>query len=179
MINAQTHFYLGDGRGKTSILNGSLLRAVGNNLKVAYVRFLKNWPTGEINIIKNKFKSEIDLFDFYNSSTKFTNQINEEELKTLKKEVENGINVLINLISSNQYDLILIDELFGCYDAKLISKNKLIKLLQLDHKNTELMFSGHSIDYEFFKYADLISIVSAEKHYYNTKKLLARKGIEF
>ena len=63
------HIYKGEGRGKTSILNGMVVRALGNNLRVCYLRFLKNRFSGEIAILE-KFE-QITIKNFYQSSQKF------------------------------------------------------------------------------------------------------------
>jgi|GEM_PF-929983 len=63
------HIYKGEGRGKTSILNGMVIRALGNNLRVYYLRFLKNRPSGEIDFLEATGKLEIK--SFYQSSQKF------------------------------------------------------------------------------------------------------------
>lgn len=63
------HIYKGEGKGKTTILNGMVVRALGNNLNVSYLRFLKNRPSGEIDFFKNNSKVKIE--SFYESSQKF------------------------------------------------------------------------------------------------------------
>ena len=42
------HVYTGDGKGKTTSSLGLALRAIGNNLRVHMVQFLKSGYTGEI-----------------------------------------------------------------------------------------------------------------------------------
>ena len=64
------HMYYGNGRGKTSILNGSAIRALGSNLKVLYLRFFKNRPSAEIDFFKNN-NLNLKIISFYKSSTKF------------------------------------------------------------------------------------------------------------
>lgn len=59
------HIYKGEGKGKTTILNGMVVRALGNNLKVSYLRFLKNRSSGEIAFFKSNNK--INLESFYES----------------------------------------------------------------------------------------------------------------
>lgn len=62
------HLYYGDGKGKTSILNGMVLRALGCDFNIKYYRFMKNWPTGELTTFK---KLNVPIADYYFSGTKF------------------------------------------------------------------------------------------------------------
>lgn len=63
------HIYKGEGKGKTTIIDRMVIRALGNNLKVSYLRFLKNRPSGEIAFFKSNNK--VNLESFYESSQKF------------------------------------------------------------------------------------------------------------
>ena len=75
------HIYYGFGKGKTSTLNGSAIRAKSAGLKVAYVRFLKGRFTSENNLLE---KCGIKIENFHHT-TKFTIEMNEEEFKETQK----------------------------------------------------------------------------------------------
>lgn len=176
MKKGYCQLYYGDGKGKTSILNGMVLRAMGCGLKIKYFRFMKNWPTGELKLFQ---QIKLPLADFYFSSTKFFWDMNDVERRAVKKEVVTGLQALTADVNSGKYDMILIDELFSCLDNELISCEDIINLIKGKHPGTELVFSAHEVDEFFFPYFDLISRVCKKKHYYETIKLLARKGVEF
>lgn len=175
------HLYYGDGKGKTSIVNGMVVRALGcefesnQKFKVKYYRFMKNWPTGEINTFK---KLGLVIEDCYFSGNKFFWEMDDAEKAVVKKEVAVGVAKLYDDVVNGDYDIIFIDELFSCYDDHLISKEVLIDLLTKKNPCTELVFSAHKVADDFFAYFDLISKVVKKKHYYETEKVLARKGIE-
>ncbi|WP_425376699.1 cob(I)yrinic acid a,c-diamide adenosyltransferase [Spiroplasma endosymbiont of Aleiodes alternator] len=100
------HIYKGEGRGKTSILNGMVIRALGNNLNVSYLRFLKNRPSGEINFLKQNTKLKIE--SFYESSQKFFWEMDEEEKNKLKQETNYGLTRLKLLSQSDILILLLL-----------------------------------------------------------------------
>lgn len=176
MTKGYCHLYYGDGKGKTSIINGMTIRALGENLKLKYYRFMKNWPTAELAIFK---KLNINIADYYNSGTKFFWEMNNQEREIVKQEVLEGIKDLKKDVASGEYDMVVIDELFSCLDDEIIDDDVIIDLIKTKHNNTELVFSAHQVEKTMFQYFDLISEVKKIKHYYETIGLIARKGIEY
>ncbi|AGR40804.1 cob(I)yrinic acid a,c-diamide adenosyltransferase [Spiroplasma taiwanense] len=76
------HIYCGEGKGKTSILNGTAIRAIGAGLKVKYIRFLKNRETSENKVLE---KIGIKIENYYHFSKKFVWEMNLEEVELFKK----------------------------------------------------------------------------------------------
>lgn len=105
--------------------------------------------------------------------------MNDVEKAAVRKEAKAGCADLIRDVASGQYDIIFIDELFSCLDDELIKAQDIIDIINNKHEATELVFSAHEVSENMFKYFDLISRVEKVKHYFDTIKLLARKGIEF
>ncbi|MBE4703973.1 cob(I)yrinic acid a,c-diamide adenosyltransferase [Spiroplasma platyhelix] len=170
------HIYKGEGKGKTSILNGMVIRALGNNLRVYYLRFLKNRPSGEIDFL-NKV-GEITIKSFYNSSTKFFWEMDEQEKELLKDETNQGLQYLKELSQSDNVDLIVVDEILGCIQNNLIKEQELISILKNKKPNIEIALSGRYASFALEQIADLISEVSAKKHYFEDGQS-ARKGIDY
>ncbi len=170
------HIYYGFGKGKTSILNGSAIRALGANLNVKYIRFLKNRPTSE-NKILNNLGIKIENFHFNNP--KFIWEMNLVERAQLKKDTEIGINRFLELVKDDTIDMLLCDELTDCITNKLVSEAKIIEILKSNSNNKEILISGHNEHQKLHQYADLISKVVSEKHYFDDKSIIARKGVEF
>lgn len=170
------HIYKGEGKGKTSILNGMVIRALGNNLSVYYLRFLKNRPSGEIDFL-NKV-GELTIKSFYQSSTKFFWEMNEAEKELLKIETNQGLQYLKELTQSDDVDLIVVDEILGCIQNNLISEKELIAILKHKKPNIEIALSGRYASFALEQVADLISEVSAKKHYFELGQN-ARKGIDY
>ena len=46
------HVYYGDGKGKTTAAMGLALRALGAQMQVTVMQFLKNRPSGEVEMLR-------------------------------------------------------------------------------------------------------------------------------
>lgn len=170
------HIYKGEGKGKTSILNGMIIRALGNNLNVFYLRFLKNRPSGEIVFLQKN--TNIVIKSFYESSQKFFWEMNELEKQKLKEETNEGLNYLKKISQSDKVDLIVVDEILGCIQNNLIKEQDLINILKNKKENIEIAVSGRYCSFALEEVADLISEVNHKKHYFD-KGQIAREGIDF
>ncbi|AHF57302.1 cob(I)yrinic acid a,c-diamide adenosyltransferase [Spiroplasma eriocheiris] len=173
-----THIYYGDGKGKTSILNGMTIRALGYNWNVKYLRFLKNRQSGEMLFFEQINHPHLEIYDFYSSSQKFFWEMNDQEKAILKEEMRTGFATLQKLVQSDNVDLIIVDELLGCIVNGLITEEELITVIKTKKPNIELAFSGHHITQNLIDNVDLVSNVKLIKHYFY-EKIPARKGIEF
>ena len=170
------HIYYGMGKGKTSILNGSAIRALGAGMKVKYLRFLKNRPTSENKILASL---GIEIEDFHFNNKKFIWEMNDSERVQLKKDTAIGIDKFAELVKDNTIDMLLCDELSDCITNKLVSEERIIEILKTNSNKKEILISGHNLHQNLHELANLISKVVSEKHYYDTDKLVARRGIEF
>jgi len=175
MEKGMIHIYCGNGKGKTSILNGMVVRAVGANLNIKYLRFLKNRETSE-NKVLNKIGIEVE--SSYQFSTKFIWEMNEAEREMFKQETLNGIENLKKYLQDDSIDLILLDEILGVVENKFITEDELITLLLNRNPKIEVALSGRKIFKKLEDIADLISVVEPKKHYFE-KKVIARLGIEY
>lgn len=169
------HIYKGEGRGKTSILNSMVIRTLGNNLNVSYLRFLKNRPSGEINFLKQNPKLQIE--SFYEFSQKFFWEMNEQEKHKLKEETNYGLARLKILSQSANIDVIIVDEILGCIQNNLIKEQDLIAILKNKKVHVEIALSGRYASFALEQCADLISEVKSVKHYFEQGQI-AREGID-
>jgi len=171
------HIYYGNGRGKTSILNGTCIRALGANLKVIYLRFFKNRPSAELDFFKN-YKIKLEIISFYKSSTKFIWNMNEQERKIFYEEHLQGLNYFAKIIKEGKYDVVIADEIIDVVTNKIVSDLQLANILKQKANHVEVLLSGHMLPLECSKIANLISEIKLVKHYYN-QGVKARQGIEF
>lgn len=170
------HVYTGDGKGKTTSALGLAFRSIGAGFKVMMVQFLKNWHTSEL----ESMKMMGDNFHVYRIESKkgFTYNLNEEELKILKDEIKIEFEKAKNFINSEQYDLIILDEILGAVQGGFIDENEVIEIMKNKPESLELVLTGRNASDEIINNADLVSKIENVKHYYDNG-ILARIGIEY
>lgn len=166
--------YTGNGKGKTTAALGLALRAVGHNLKVIIIQFMKGSKNyGEFKAIK-KYLPQIKIEQF--GLTTFVNKNNPS-----KKDIElaqKGLKRARRAILSRVYDLVILDEINVTMDFNLISVEDVLQLIEEKPPNVELILTGRYVPEEIIEKADLVSEVKEIKHWF-TKGVDTRKGIEY
>jgi cob(I)alamin adenosyltransferase len=177
------HVITGDGQGKTTSSLGLAMRAIGNNLKVHMIQFLKSGFTGEIYSAK-KLGFSIEQFgvdalkqkhlqEFEDRTGTFVFQPDVKE----KDAAMQGWNHAKNMIKSGNYDMIILDEM-NCVLAKGLIPIKEVLDVVKEHGKVELVLTGRDAPKELMGAADYVNVVQGMKHPWQ-KGIVARKGIEY
>src|SRR6185503_8149618 len=170
------HIYKGDGKGKTSILNGAVARALGYpEMNIKYLRFLKNRESGEILFFEKS--ANIKVENFYHFSKQFIWEMDKQEdrdalINRFKEETRKGFERLKILLKNESVDLIIVDEILGCIENQFISESEIVEALKGKKEHIEVILSGREPKNgmnELENIADLISEVSLKKHYFEKK----------
>ncbi|PIN84988.1 MAG: cob(I)yrinic acid a,c-diamide adenosyltransferase [Candidatus Diapherotrites archaeon CG11_big_fil_rev_8_21_14_0_20_37_9] len=172
--------YWGNGKGKTTAALGLIARALGRNLTVCLIQFMKSGiennadfeEPGEIKILK-----KIDGFSYKRFGTKkwVIGKPDSEHIKEAKKAVE----FTLDAISLGKFNLVIVDEILYAIQLGLISEEKVIEIIDAKAKETELVLTGsHKAYPKIFEKADMVSEVRKVKHPFD-KGIMARKGIEY
>ncbi len=164
------HIYYGFGRGKTSTLNGTILRSIAANKSVEYFRFLKGRKTGENKELKIL---GVKVQNFHHTD-KFTKDMTKEEKDKTREIVLEGL----NKISASKADIIYLDEFLDLVETGHATEEEMILVIQKHIKTKDVLISGHYKLEKLFALADLITHFDAEKHYFD-KGVQAKKGIEY
>lgn len=179
------HVYTGDGKGKTTSSLGLALRAIGNNLRVHMVQFLKSGYTGEIYSAK-KLGFNIEQFGVDSLKEKqkhlqeFEDKIGQFVFQPDIKEKDaamQGWEHAKRAIKSGDYDIIILDEINCVLDKGLIPLEDVMDLVK-NHGKVELILTGRDAPKELIEAADYVSVVNRVKHPWQ-KGIIARKGIEY
>ena len=179
------HVITGDGKGKTTSSLGLALRAIGNNLQVHMIQFLKSGFTGELYSAK-KLGFEIEQFgvdaikekqkkieEFSDRTGRFVFQPDIEE----KDAALQGFEHAKKVIRSGNYDLVILDEI-NCVLAKgFVPIEDVLELIR-NHGKVEMVFTGRDAPKELIEAADYVNVVHGIKHPWQ-KGIVARKGIEY
>lgn len=181
------HVITGDGKGKTTSSIGLAIRALGANLRVYMIQFLKSGTTGELYTIKKHLpvmqimqfgvdaikERQEKLDEFRDKGSKFVFNPDEEE----KEAAMFGFEHVKKIINSGDYDLVILDEINVVLDKGLIPIKDVLELVE-NHGNVELVFTGRDAPKEIIDKADYVSEVQTIKNPWQ-KGIRARKGIEF
>lgn len=167
--------YYGDGKGKTTAAIGQGMRFLGHNKQILIFQFLKGRTSGEIDFLNRLDNVKIIKV---NSQTKFSFQMNDEELIILKKEITDGIQKLRKILESGSDDLIILDELLDLIKKNYIEEKFFIDLINSRKNKGEIIITGHYISPNLIAMSDLVTEVKKIKHPYDLG-IKARKGVEF
>ncbi len=171
IMSGYIQVYTGDGKGKTTAALGLSIRAIGAGLKVFIAQFMKKSNYSEVNTLKKL--NDFIIIKQYGSGNFIYGEPSIEDVKECKK----GLEEVEKIISTKEYDLIIMDEINVAIAYGLCSIERIIKLMDSKHKDVELILTGRGARQEVIKKADLVTEVKAVKHYFN-KGVEAREGIE-
>jgi len=167
------HIYTGNGKGKTTSALGLIVRALGHKKRVCLIQFMKKDDQyGEILFFKNNSIS-IDIFQY--GTDNFVDPTNPQEID--KQQANLAYIKAIESIESNQYDLIVLDEINVAVKWELITIEMQKKLFDFV-TDAEIVMTGRCADIDMINMADLVTEMKEIKHYFNAGQD-ARKGIEY
>jgi cob(I)alamin adenosyltransferase len=165
--------YTGNGKGKTTAALGLAMRAAGHGLRVLIIQFMKGKINyGELETVKKLENISIEQHgrpDFVNPE-----KPDPEDVRLAEK----GLSRAREAVMSNDYDVLVLDEINVAVSFGLLKVADVVKLLEKAPKNVELILTGRYMPEEFARYADLITECREVKHYFN-KGTTARKGFDY
>ena len=165
--------FSGNGKGKTSAAMGTVLRAVGQGLRVFIIFFMKGkYPYGEqkaLSHLPNVTMARFGLLSFVDPKN-----VKEEE----KKEARKALAAAREAMLSGEYDLVVLDEVNIAAAWGLVGVTEVVQLIHDKPEAVELILTGRYADPELNKLADLVTEMLDIKHPYE-KGVLARPGFEY
>ncbi|MEG6571514.1 cob(I)yrinic acid a,c-diamide adenosyltransferase [[Clostridium] cellulosi] len=172
MTRGLIHVYTGDGKGKTTAAVGLCVRAAGSGLRVLFAQFLKGRKTGEIAPLE-KIGVDILRSEVVKKFIPDMTQEERAECRTAQKGIFEKARKSIP-----DYDLVVLDEVFGAIATGMVDKEEVIRLIREKPEGTELVMTGRDAPKEIIELADYVSEIGQIKHPYE-KGINARKGIEY
>ncbi len=165
--------FTGNGKGKTSAAMGMVLRAIGHDLKVRVIFFMKaNFPYGEKKTLTRFPNVTLSVF----GGPGFITPGNAKEVD--KSEARKALEAGREAVMSGQYDLVVLDEINVAVAWKLVELDDVIKLIKDKPEPVELILTGRYADPRIVRIADLVTEMIAIKHPYD-EGIQARPGFEY
>lgn len=176
MKNGLIQVYCGEGKGKTTATIGLGIRALGNNMKVIMIQFLKNDNTGECKLLK-QLEPGFKVFHFEKHRA-FTWELKEEEKKELKEEITMAIKFARKVMDTGECDILILDEILATVQLDYVRVETIIELIECKPDAMELVLTGRELPSEIAARADYISKIEPVKHPMD-QGIEARAGIEY
>jgi len=89
-----------------------------------------------------------------------------------------GIERAREIITSGEYDLVILDEIISALEVGLIEERDIIDLINIKPKLMHLVITGHNKFPKILKLCDLVTEMKMIKHPYY-KGILAQRGIDY
>jgi cob(I)alamin adenosyltransferase len=174
--------YTGEGKGKTSASLGLTARALGTNMSVAFIQFIKHWEVGEhrfLGKIQPLFKDYLLFYKggkgFYNAGDISAKGVSEAEHKQAAQETYNKA---MESVTSGKFDLVVCDEINNAVNDGLITLDQLRSLITKRNPKTSLCLTGRNFPPELVPLTDIATNMTKIKHHFDDK-FLANKGLDY
>lgn len=150
--------HTGNGKGKSSSAFGMVARALGHNMKVGIIQFIKgSFSTGE-----EAFFKRFDEVDYHVMGDGFTWET--QNFEQDKKSAEAAWAVAEKMLNDESYQLIVLDEANIAIKDGLLSIDKVIKDLQSRPEMQHVVLTGRGAKDELIEIADTVTEMRDIKH---------------
>jgi cob(I)alamin adenosyltransferase len=175
--------YTGNGKGKTTCALGAGLRAAGHGLNVLMISFMKakvaiRGDTSDINYGEFRSIEQVPNFTIRPVGREtFVDKENPDPVDV--KMARDGLEMAREALRNHSCDVLILDEINVAVEWNLFSLEDQLDLLDIRPSDVELIMTGRYAKQEIIDAADLVTEMKDVKHYYNMRKITARRGFEF
>lgn len=163
----------GNGKGKTTSAFGQALRAIGQGYKVCMIQFMKGRKYGEV-IAGEKYLPDLTFYQFGLDSFVMRDNPAGVDVQMARQGFEKAKEV----VSSGEYDMVILDEINVAVDFGLIPEEEVLQLIKNKPSHVDLLLTGRYASEKLREIADMVSEVTEIKHHYNAG-IKDRAGIEY
>lgn len=165
----------GDGKGKTTAAIGVIVRAAGRGMKCCMIQFMKskNDRYGEHESLE---KLGVEVHTMGDGFTWDTN----DKTQDIKTSEETWA-LCVEKMKSEEYDLLVFDELVYVLDYKFLDVIKVIdeiRSVREKQPHLHIIATGRNAPPELIEAADLVTEMKEIKHPFHAG-IYAQQGIEF
>lgn len=165
--------HTGKGKGKTTAALGMVIRAVGHDMRVGMVQFVKGaMTTGEAAVL-----ARFPEVDFHAMGEGFTwnTQDRARDIATARTAWDE----VKRMIADPSYDLIVADELNIVLRYDYLPLDEVLEVLATKGAMTHVVITGRNAPDALIEAADLVTDMTQVKHPFREQGVKAQKGIEF
>lgn len=171
------YIFTGNGKGKTTAALGQAIRAVGEGKRVLMVQFIKGpWKSGEDFLAKGLEPN----FRLVKMGKGFVGIMGDTlPREEHEKAAEEAFEYARKEIESGNWDIVILDEINNAVALNLISKEKVLELVDFSKDKIEhIILTGRDAPQEFIDRADLVTEMHDIKHPYD-RGVKGKRGLEY
>ena len=169
--------YTGNGKGKTTAALGMVYRALGWDLPVSVIQFVKGkWRTGE-RILGERWSEQYPEQLIYKVMGKgFT--WDSDDLSRDKEAAIQAWETAANLITKGLHHLVVLDEITYVINYGFVSEQAVIDVFEQRPAHVNVVVTGRNCPQKIMDLADLVTEMAVVKHPYK-KGRPALRGVDF
>ncbi|MFI3264405.1 MAG: cob(I)yrinic acid a,c-diamide adenosyltransferase [Rikenellaceae bacterium] len=169
------HIYTGEGKGKTTSAIGLATRALGGGFKVCYTSFHKRPERYGYTEMDSLRELGATVLNFAKGHPKLDRSIDPE---VIKLETVEGLSQIKELITTENFDLLIMDEILISVRDNYISEELLLEFIRSKPEALELVLTGRGATANVIELAHYVSYIEKVKHPFDNG-IASRKGIEY
>jgi cob(I)alamin adenosyltransferase len=162
----------GNGKGKTTAALGTAFRTLGHGGKVCVIQFLK----GQGKYGERVMAGKTENLDWFICGKGFV--FKKDNIDEDREVARQGFQIALEKVLSDQYDLIILDEITYLPLYNFLDVSKIVELIKNKPKRLSLILTGRDAVPELVEVADTVTVMEPLKHAYENG-IKAQKGIEF
>lgn len=163
--------HTGNGKGKSSSAFGMVARALGHEMKVGIIQFIKgSFSTGE-----EAFFKRFDEVDYHVMGDGFTWET--QNLEQDKQSAQAAWDIAAKMLNDDSYQLIVLDEVNIAIKNGLLSLDEVLKDLQSRPEMQHVVLTGRGAKDELIEIADTVTEMRDIKHAFRAG-VKAMQGVE-
>jgi len=170
--------HTGKGKGKSTAAFGLAARAIGNDMKVGVVQYVKGkWETGERKVLE-AFPDQIEIHTMGEGFT-WETQDRARDIRAAEKAWAKSKEMIEACRREDPaFDMIILDELNIVLRYDSIDLAEIVAFLKNKPENLHVVVTGRNAKEELIEIADLVTEMTQIKHPFRSG-VKAQLGIEF
>ncbi|MFT5485178.1 MAG: cob(I)alamin adenosyltransferase [Paracoccaceae bacterium] len=166
--------HTGKGKGKSTAAFGLVARAIGNDMKIGVVQYVKGkWETGE-RLVLDHFPDQVTIRTMGEG---FTWETQDKARDIAAAEAAWAVSK--EMIADPSYDLVVLDELNIVLRYDYLDIEDVLETFRKKRDMLHVVVTGRNAKPELVEIADLVTEMTQIKHPFREQNVRAQKGIEF
>ena len=172
--NRRLLIFTGDGKGKTTAALGMLLRAAGHGQRAIVIQFIKaDTKTGELAACQH-----LPGVNILQMGRGFIPPKDSPKFAVHRDAAGQALEAAVEAVTSDQFDLIVLDEICVAIAHGLIAEDKVLEMIQSAPQKLCLVLTGRGASQRLIEEADTVTEMKCLKHALNAG-VCAQTGVEF